>query len=107
MSRKDASALRRQAILTAALWCFTAQGVYATTLEDIRRAAGVSIGSIYHHFASKELLARSVYVEGVHAYQAAVLAELAQHDTARAGIEGLVRFDLSRLLSPTLWSRAS
>lgn len=107
MSRKDASALRRQLILATALRCFAKQGIQATTVDDIHRAAGVSIGSIYHHFASKDLLVQTVYVEGLHSSQVALLAELAHYDTAQAGIEGLVRCALSRLLSPTLWSRAS
>ncbi len=33
-------------------------------MEDIRKLSGASIGSIYHHFANKELLARALYLEG-------------------------------------------
>ena len=40
---------RRRRILDAALECFDAKGVAATTIEDICAGAGLSVGSIYHH----------------------------------------------------------
>lgn len=46
-------ATRRREILDAALACFVENGLVATTIEEIRLAAGASIGSLYHHFASK------------------------------------------------------
>lgn len=48
---------RRATILKAALGCFIGQGVEATTIDDIRRASGSSIGSLYHHFGNKEGIA--------------------------------------------------
>lgn len=53
-SRQTASALRRRTILSAARACFAEKDVQATTLEAIRSRAGVSIGSIYYHFADKQ-----------------------------------------------------
>jgi AcrR family transcriptional regulator len=41
---------RRQALLDAALRCFTERGVLATGIEEIRRQAGASPSSVYHHF---------------------------------------------------------
>lgn len=52
---------RREEILRAALACFIDRGYTAATMEDIRRASGVSIGSIYHHFGSKEELAVALH----------------------------------------------
>ena len=57
-------ASRRQAILDAALACFTNKGFTETTMEDIRIRSGASTGSIYHHFSNKEMLARALYLEG-------------------------------------------
>ncbi|HZQ37336.1 MAG TPA: helix-turn-helix domain-containing protein, partial [Dehalococcoidia bacterium] len=71
--RQTATALRRRAILTAAVACFAEKGVQATTLEEIRLRAGVSIGSIYYHFADKQQLAHSAYVEGLEGYYQVVL----------------------------------
>jgi len=51
----------RTLVLDAALNLFTDRGFFATSVHDIRRTAGVSIGSIYHHFGDKEGLARALY----------------------------------------------
>lgn len=45
---------RRQAIITAALEAFYQQGFTATRMEDIAKAAGVSKGTLYLYFQSKE-----------------------------------------------------
>lgn len=85
---------RRDAILNAALECFTERGYAATSIEDIRRRAGTSVGSVYHHFAGKEAIAAALYVEGIRAYQAGGLAVLAGADTAQAGVYGIVTYHL-------------
>ncbi|HEX3272405.1 MAG TPA: TetR family transcriptional regulator [Ktedonobacterales bacterium] len=46
----------RQAILRAALDEFSQRGYSATTLDGIARAAGVTRGAVYWHFASKAAL---------------------------------------------------
>jgi AcrR family transcriptional regulator len=55
-SRADKSALRRDAILTAALEEFSARGFAAARLEDVAQRAGVGKGTIYLHFRDKEAL---------------------------------------------------
>ncbi|GLU42117.1 MULTISPECIES: TetR/AcrR family transcriptional regulator [unclassified Pseudomonas] len=49
-------AKRREQILEAAWCCFQHRGLSATTMEDIVREAGVSAGSVYLYFASKDEL---------------------------------------------------
>jgi len=51
----------RQQVLDTALRLFSDRGYFNTSLQDIRVAAGVSIGAIYHHFQNKEALAKSLY----------------------------------------------
>ena len=51
----------RTLVLDAALKLFTDRGYFATSVHDISRTAGVSVGSIYHHFGDKEGLARALY----------------------------------------------
>lgn len=46
----------RRKILDAAQGLFFKQGYHGTTLRDIGREAGVSMGGIYHHFDSKEAI---------------------------------------------------
>jgi AcrR family transcriptional regulator len=50
------TALRREAILDAALEEFSASGFAATRLDDVARRAGVAKGTIYLHFQDKESL---------------------------------------------------
>lgn len=90
MSRDDATNRRRQAILDAALECFSAVGYDQTTLADIRARAGASTGSIYHHFGSKEQIARNLYLDALRATQDNGMAALLRTRTGRTGIYALV-----------------
>jgi AcrR family transcriptional regulator len=81
---------RRQEILGAALACFVVKGLVATTIEEIRQAAGASIGSLYHHFDSKDDLAAALYVEGLRNYQEGAVAELQAHPGAEDGVKAAV-----------------
>ena len=85
---------RREAILSAALECFTDRGFAATTVAEIRDRSGASIGSIYHHFGGKEGLAAELYVEGLRGYQAGLLEALERTPHAEGSIRGLVRHHL-------------
>ena len=52
----DAKAERREEILGAAKATFAERGYHATKISDVARAAGISYGSIYWYFDSKEAL---------------------------------------------------
>lgn len=56
---------RKAEILQAALECFSSQGIEGTTIEMIREKSGASVGSLYHHFGSKEKIASALYLEGL------------------------------------------
>lgn len=53
----------RQRLLASALACVDEHGVDATTIDMIRRRAGSSIGSLYHHFGNKEGLLAALFFE--------------------------------------------
>ncbi len=89
-SRESATAGRRDAILAAALECFTERGYAATSMAEVGRRSGASIGSIYHHFAGKEGVAAALYVEGLGTYQDGVMALLASSPGAEEGTRALV-----------------
>ncbi len=93
--RTKASGARRREILLAALDCFVISGVEATTIEDIRARSGASVGSIYHHFGSKENLARALYIDELRDYQEGFLRELKRHDDAESGIRAVVAYHLA------------
>lgn len=60
--RKDA---RPQELLDAALDLFVERGFAAARLDDVARAAGVSKGTLYLYFSSKEELFKAVVRESV------------------------------------------
>jgi len=51
----------QQKILSTTLALFSEKGYFNTSVRDISRASGVSIGSIYHHFKDKEGVASAMY----------------------------------------------
>lgn len=65
MSAKPRKSLRNQLIrdeiLAAALHLYTKNGYFNTSIHDVQREAGVSIGSIYNHFGGKEAVAKALY----------------------------------------------
>ncbi len=86
---------RPTAILEAALDAFAEHGFAATTVDEIRRRSGASVGSIYHHFGGKEGLAAELYVEGLRSYQHGFLEVLTRHrDDAGAGVRAIVSHHL-------------
>jgi AcrR family transcriptional regulator len=89
---------RAQAILDAALAVFLESGVPAASIEDIRRRSGVSVGSLYHRYGSKEGIAAAVYLEALRDYQREFVAALQRSKDARDGIVTGVRTHLRWVL---------
>ena len=85
---------RRQAILDAALACFLAETISATTVEAIRERSGASVGSIYHFFGSKDGLAAQLYVELLADHHSNYLDALRTSRSAKAGVTGAVHAHL-------------
>jgi len=104
-SKHATTAKRKQQIIQAALACFIQTGVTDTSIADICKLAGASIGSVYHHFKSKELLAASVYLEGIRNYQNGYLAELENCDNPKDGITAVVHYHLWWVIDHPDWSR--
>jgi AcrR family transcriptional regulator len=59
-AKRDAT---RRTLLERALELFQKDGVEATTMRDIARAAGLSLGAAYYYFPSKEALVFAYYEE--------------------------------------------
>jgi AcrR family transcriptional regulator len=64
----------RQRLVEAARHLFTMHGYAATGTPEIARAAGVSRGSLYHHFADKRALFAAVYEDVEREMTARVMA---------------------------------
>jgi len=56
---------KKRQILLVALQCFTEHGTAGTTIEMIREASGMSVGSLYHHFGNKDKIAAAVFIQGM------------------------------------------
>jgi AcrR family transcriptional regulator len=81
---------RRGKILAAALACFLEQGVEATTIQDICERSGASVGSVYHHFGSKQGVVRDLVAGGLLDNLATVEDRLRRTRSAKAGVEAIV-----------------
>lgn len=51
---------KRREILAAAESCFARSGFQGASIAEIRAAAGISAGHLYHYFASKEDIVREI-----------------------------------------------
>lgn len=70
----------RTRVLEAAARLFAERGLEAVSIQDIRDASGVSNGSIFHHFGSKNGVALHVYLEERRAYWDHAIAAVEAHD---------------------------
>lgn len=80
----------RLQILHAAAALFLERGVAGTSMEQVRQQAGVSNGSLYHHFGSKPALLAALYEQALRSYHDAVLQPLASDPPAAEGVRALV-----------------
>lgn len=81
---------RQRDILDAALACFLDVGIEATTIDAIRERCGASVGSIYHHFGSREGILAALCLQILDEQSASMAAATAGAPTARDGVRGLV-----------------
>lgn len=63
-TRAETAQARRQLIVETAAACFIEQGFHQTSIRDIAKRAGVSLGNLYNHFRGKaELIAEIAELE--------------------------------------------
>ena len=51
---------RRDQILTAAMKCFGENGFHASSMAELAKRAGMSVGHIYHYFESKDAIIEAI-----------------------------------------------
>jgi TetR/AcrR family transcriptional regulator, cholesterol catabolism regulator len=91
----------RARILAAAAAWFADQGYAATSIRDIAREVGVTVGAIYVHFASKDRLLAAVYEEGVRRIGEAVDAAIQSSNEPWGRLEAASAAHLKALLDNT------
>lgn len=89
----------RDTIMAAALAAFDEHGCDRVAIAAIRKAAGVSNGSFFHWFGSKDGLAAALYLDCVVDYHRAMAGAVAGGPGAEEGIERLIRAHLDWVVS--------
>jgi TetR/AcrR family transcriptional regulator, repressor of fatR-cypB operon len=79
---------KRRRILDAALRAFAERGYHGTAVPEVAVAADVSTGTLYHYFASKELLVNEVYRDAKQRLRTALLAGLPEIDVYEIATRG-------------------
>ena len=79
-------------LLDCARQLFGTQGYAMTSMEQVRREAGLSNGSLYHRFPHKAALAARLYCDAMQQCQDGILGALAGSGRAEEGIRGAVSF---------------
>ncbi len=81
---------RKTAILQAALAVFTEKGVADTTIDDIRVRSQASVGSIYHHFGTKEGIAAALFTHGLDDYWGQLISSVQAAPNAERAIHAML-----------------
>jgi AcrR family transcriptional regulator len=81
---------RKSVILAAALAVFSEKGIEEATIEDIRQRSQASVGSIYHHFGTKEGIAAALFSQGLDDYWTQLIARAQGKPNAEETIHDLI-----------------
>jgi TetR/AcrR family transcriptional regulator, cholesterol catabolism regulator len=101
--------LTRERILDAAAAVLAERGFAGTSLGEVADRAGTQPGSLYYHFASREVLIAEVLRRGVasvHAHVAAVVKALPKDASAALRLETALRAHLQFVLEQSNYARA-
>ena len=82
------SATTKELIQAAALRLFDEQGVAATSIAQIRADVGISNGSFFHAYKTRDALCADIYLLALKDYHTALVADLPK--TAQDGIASLI-----------------
>ncbi len=82
---------KRKRILDAAVRVFAEHGYHGARVGDIAKDAGVAHGLLYHYFASKDEVLRTIFVENWGELIARFRAVEAADEPAEAKLEGIAK----------------
>jgi AcrR family transcriptional regulator len=89
---------RRKEIIKTSARMFQERGYSGTTVRDLAKEVGITSGSIFHHFGSKEEVLLCVSVEGIRQVDACIAAFAEDASTPREYVEAMIRGHLTALL---------
>lgn len=81
-----------EGITAAAVELFGTAGYAATSMEQVRRSAGISNGSLYHLYPTKAALAARLYSDGMVQCQQGILRAVESAPSPQLAVRGAVRF---------------
>ncbi|MFW0783927.1 helix-turn-helix domain-containing protein [Gordonia sp. CPCC 206044] len=81
---------RRARIVHAASELFDARGYFDVRIDDIARASGLSVATLYQHFASKAEILQAVLEHGLHGLLFTTARALAEAQTPRSRLDALI-----------------
>ncbi|CAN5919441.1 TetR/AcrR family transcriptional regulator [soil metagenome] len=90
----------RERLIAAAIDVIRVKGYAAASVNDIAAAAGVTKGSFFHHFATKEACAREAAVQWKEQSRADAASSRATSATPRERILAYIDFRISLLAGP-------
>lgn len=95
---RETTGQRRRAILDAALDAFLLVGESGTFIQEVCSRADVSVGTLYHHFGSKDQLIATLHYTLLDEYQAGAGPILAADPPAEAGVRETVEYHVGWLV---------
>jgi AcrR family transcriptional regulator len=81
---------KRTAILQASMMLFSQKGFFNTSISDIVKVTGLSVGTIYTYFQSKDEIVRAIVEEGWSALYARLKESLSSSDSPEAKLRLLI-----------------
>ncbi|WP_280270116.1 TetR/AcrR family transcriptional regulator [Nocardia wallacei] len=94
MNRQSTRPDARAAVLSAAAELFDVRGYDTVSIAELTAASGVSNGSLYHHFGSKDGVLAALVVDALAGFQEGVLETLGARTDAASAIRALVEYEL-------------
>lgn len=82
----------KERIAAAAIELFGRKGYDATTIRDIAELAGMSLGALYRHYASKDDLGRALFAEAIAAWSNKLLQAVAGIEDPALRLRAMTRF---------------
>ncbi len=95
---RETTGQRRRDILEAALDTFIEVGESGTFIQEVCSRADVSVGTLYHHFGSKDQLIATLHYALLDDYQSGAGPILAADPPAEAGVRDTVAYHVNWLV---------
>lgn len=89
---------KKERVLTAATDLFAQRGFHRTEMDEIARRAGISKGSLYNYFKSKEDLFLHICNLGIHGFRQSVWREISSDLDIYRQVEELFRREVPLIL---------